>query len=155
MRIKVITTEFNSIDFANGWRNANDVGHALAVFEIMGQHLKNPQIKAALFWNTRWITNTTSPQNIDDALDKNSNMNANGLALSIWGNNLLQKLINATSTGTGTNFIKVFSDYDDIRNTLNIFLINKDNINRPIKLNIPNYFSNPFYQRYQYNSSIG
>ncbi len=153
LRIKVITTEFNSIDFGNGWSNANDVGHSLVAFEIMGQHLKNSQVEAALFWNTRWVTNTTSPQNIYDALDKNSNMNANGLALSIWGNNLLQKLINATSTGTGNNFIKVFSDYDDITNKLNIFLINKDNINRTINLNISNYFSNPFYQRYQYNGA--
>ena len=29
LRIKVITTEFNSIDFGNGWSNANDLGHAL------------------------------------------------------------------------------------------------------------------------------
>jgi hypothetical protein len=153
LRIKVITTEFNSIDFGNEWSNANDVGHALVAFEIMGQHLKNPQVDAALFWNTRWVTNTTSPQNIYDALDKNSSMNAIGLALSIWGNNLLPKLINATSTGTGNNFIKVFSDYDDITNKLNIFLINKDNVSRTVNLNVSNYFSNPFYQRYQYNGA--
>ena len=153
LRIKVITTEFNSIDFGNGWSNANDVGHALVAFEIMGQHLKNAQVDAALFWNTRWVTNTTAAQNICDALDKNSNMNANGLALSIWGNNLLPKLINAISTGTGNNFIKVFSDYDNMTNKLNVFLINKDNISRTVNLNISNYFSNPFYQRYQYNGS--
>ncbi len=152
-RIKVISTEFNSIDFGNGWNNANDVGHSLVAFEIMGQHLKNPQIEAALLWNTRWVTNTTSAQSIYDALDKNSNMNANGLALSIWGNNLLPKLINATSTGTGSNFTKVFSDYDDLTNKLNVFLINKDNISRVINLDISNYFSNPFYQRYQYKGS--
>ncbi|MEP6583053.1 MAG: T9SS type A sorting domain-containing protein [Ginsengibacter sp.] len=152
-RIKVITTEFNSIDFGNGWSNANDVGHALVAFDIMGQHLKTPQIDAALFWNTRWVNNTTSPQDIDDALDKNSSMNANGLALSIWGNNLLPKLINATSSGIGSNFIKVFSNYDDITNRLNIFLINKDNVSRTVNLNISNYVSNPFYQRYQYAGS--
>ena len=152
-RIKVISTEFNSIDFGNGWNNANDVGHSLVAFEIMGQHLKNPQVDAALFWNTRWITNTTSAQNIYDALDKNSNMNASGLALSIWGNNLLPELINATSTGTGNNFIKVFSDYDNVTNKLNIFVINKDNISRTINLDISNYFSRPFYQRYQYNGT--
>ncbi len=152
-RVKVITTEFNSIDFGNGWSSSNDVGHALVAFDIMGQHLKNPQVDAALFWNTRWTTNTTSPQNLYDALDKNSNMNANGLALSIWGNNLLPKLISATSTGTGNNFIKVFSDYDDLTNKLNIFLINKDNISRTVNLNISNYITNPFYQRYQYSGA--
>lgn len=153
LRIKVISTEFNSIDFGNGWNNANDVGHALVAFEIMGQHLKNPQVDAALFWNTRWITNTTSGQSIYDALDKNSNMNASGLALSIWGNNLLPELINAASSGTGSNFIKVFSDYDNVTNKLNIFLINKDNISRTINLDISNYFSRPFYQRYQYSGA--
>ncbi len=153
MRIKVISTEFNSIDFGNGWANTNDVGHSLVAFEIMGQHFKNPQIDAALFWNTRWVNNTTSPQDIYDALDKNSYMNANGLALSIWGNNLLPKLINVSSTGTGNNFIKAFSDYDDQTNKLNVFLINKDNISRTINLDISNYLSNPFYQRYLYNGS--
>lgn len=153
LRIKVITTEFNSIDFGNGWSNANDVGHSLVAFEIMGQHLKNPQVDAALFWNTRWINNTTSPNEIYDALDKNSNTNANGLALSIWGNNLLPKLINAASTGTGNNFIKAYSNYDGITNKLNVFLINKDNVSRTVSLNISNYISNPFYQRYQYKGA--
>ncbi len=153
MRIKVITTEYNAIDFGNGWSNVNDVGHSLVAFDIMGQHLENPQVDAALFWNTRWITNTTSPQNVDDALDENSNMNGNGLALSIWGNNLLPKLVDAISTGTGNNFVKAFSVYDDITGKLNIFLINKDNSSHAINLNISNYFSSPFYQRYQYSGA--
>ena len=152
-RIKVITTEYNAIDFGNGWTNSNDVGHSLVVFDIMGQHLKNPQIESALFWNTRWVTNTTSPQNIDDALDKNSNLNASGLALSIWGNNMLPELLNVSSTGSGNNFIKVFADYDNVTNKLNVFMINKDNIDRKINFDISNYITTPFYQRLQYKGT--
>ncbi|MEP7252772.1 MAG: T9SS type A sorting domain-containing protein, partial [Ginsengibacter sp.] len=153
LRIKIITTEYNAIDFGNGWTNTNDVGHSLVVFDIMGQHLKNPQIESALFWNTRWVTNTTSPQNIDDALDKNSNLNASGLALSIWGNNMLPELLNASSTGSGNNFIKVFADYDDATNKLNLFMLNKDDIDRTINFDISNYIASPFYQRLQYKGT--
>jgi len=135
-RIKVITTEYNAVDFSGVWANSNDVGHALVSFETLGQNLSNPIVDAALFWNTRWINNNTEPKHAYDALDQNSTLNANGMAISIWGNNLLPKLVSSVSSEAGSNFVKTFSVYDDASKKLNVFVINKDNTARNLNINI-------------------
>lgn len=56
-RIKVAMTETNAIDFGTGWSNTNDIGHALVVFDLIGQHLKKPEVIFTQLWNTRWIDN--------------------------------------------------------------------------------------------------
>lgn len=149
-RIKVISTEFNAIDFNGAWPNNNDLGHALVAFETMGQHLENPMIDAALFWNTRWVNNISSTNNIDDVLKSNSNMNANGLALSIWGNGLLPALVETVRSGTGNEFLRTYAVYDETFNKLNVFVINKDNVQRTIDLTINNYSSLPFCTRFEF-----
>ena len=90
-RLKIITTEFNSMDWSGTWPDNNDLGHALVSFEILGEHLKNPLIECTNFWNTRWVNNATSNNHIYDALNKNGDLNANGRAIAIWGNYLLKK----------------------------------------------------------------
>ncbi|MDA3960729.1 MAG: hypothetical protein PF961_08055 [Planctomycetota bacterium] len=54
-RISIALTETNAIDYAGGWEDRNDLGHALAVFEIIGQHLRFANVERVIPWNTRWI----------------------------------------------------------------------------------------------------
>ena len=152
-RIKVISTEFNSIDFNNGWENSNDLGHALVAFETMGQHLENKMVDAALLWNTRWVNNISSEDKIDDVLNSNSQMNANGLALSIWGNYLLPQLIESTRSGSGNEYLRTYAVYDEIFNKLNVFILNKDNIDRSVDLTIKNYSALPFCTKYEFKGT--
>ncbi|HYG74310.1 MAG TPA: chitobiase/beta-hexosaminidase C-terminal domain-containing protein, partial [Planctomycetota bacterium] len=56
-RIKVTVSELGAHDWANAWANQNDIGHALVLFDIVGQHLKKTQVDYVQFWNTRWIDN--------------------------------------------------------------------------------------------------
>ncbi|HVG13518.1 MAG TPA: T9SS type A sorting domain-containing protein [Chitinophagaceae bacterium] len=151
-RIKIITTEYNATDFSEIWANTNNVGHALVSFETLGQNLSNPMVEAALFWNTRWINNNTDPKHAFDALDANSALNANGTALSIWGNNILPQLVSSVTTDAGSNFVKTFSLYDNASKKLNLLVINKDNAARDVSINIPG-LSGSFLSRYEFKGN--
>ncbi|MBN1671133.1 MAG: carbohydrate binding domain-containing protein [Kiritimatiellae bacterium] len=57
-RIKVALTEINAVDWADGgWENVNDLGHALVLFDMLGQHLMIPELLFTQVWNTRWVEN--------------------------------------------------------------------------------------------------
>jgi alpha-L-arabinofuranosidase len=133
--IKVIVSEYNSIDWNNAWPNNNDLGHALVNFQMFGDQIKIPKVDDAYLWNTRWVTNVSKPQDIYDALEANGNLNATGKALAMWGNNLLDKFVFSSNSG----FINSFASADSSGNNLNIFLINKDYMSHSVTINIANY----------------
>jgi alpha-L-arabinofuranosidase len=120
-RIKIMVTEFNAIDWSGSWANTNDLGHALFCFEMLGQHLNNPDIISANFWTTRWVKNTLATS-VNDALDSYGNLTATGKSLAIWGNYLLQQMVHTTSTAT----VRTFACLDPDTAKLNVFLLNKD-----------------------------
>jgi alpha-L-arabinofuranosidase len=122
-RLKVITTEFNSIDYSGAWVSSNNLGHALTTFEIMGEQLKNPNVYFSCFWNTRWVNNATNPSDLFDALTKDGNFTTAGLAHSIWGKFLYNSMI-ATSGNTTT--LRSFASFDSDNQKLLIYIINKD-----------------------------
>jgi alpha-L-arabinofuranosidase len=121
-RLKIIVTEFNTIDWSDTWENKNDLGHALLCFEMLGEHLKKPIIHSAIFWNTRWVSNTSEDHQVSDAVDKEGRLQANGKALAIWGNYLLKQMISTRSVGV----IRTFASLDRSTRKLNVFLINKE-----------------------------
>jgi alpha-N-arabinofuranosidase len=118
--IEVIVSEFNAIDWGtNGWSNAhNDLGHALVVFQILGDHLEKRRLHNSFYWNTRWINESIE---IYNGIDFEGNLNATGTAISIWGNFLLDKLISSGETDS----IRTFATKSDDQKKLNIFLLNK------------------------------
>lgn len=146
-RIKVMATEFNAIDFSDEWVNTNDVGHALVTADILGQCLKFDKVESMLFWNTRWITNVTIPEHVYDALNKNSTVNANGLMLSVWGNNTLSSMVSASEDGP----IKTYAFYDKLSAKLNIILINKDNVSQPVNVSVAGFTSGASLARWEYS----
>ena len=56
-KLKVALTETNAITFGNGWEETNDLGHALAVFDIFGANLELEKLESIHLWNTRWQDN--------------------------------------------------------------------------------------------------
>lgn len=145
-RIKVIATEFNSIDWSGTWVSSNDLGHALVSFEMIGRCLEKEQVEAALFWNTRWVNNTSNADDLYDALDKNSGMNANGKMLSVWGDIILPRMVHTTEEG----FVKTFAYNDSSSNKLNIVLINKDNIRRDVNVSLSGYLHQSAGERWEF-----
>jgi hypothetical protein len=144
-RIKIMVTEFNAIDWSGTWKNDNDLGHALYCFEMLGEHLKIPFIASSNFWTTRWVKNTTATHEVNDAINSYGNLNANGKALAIWGNFLLQKMINTTSAGA----IRTFASMNPFTHKLNIFLINKETTAQQTDIFLLNYLHHFSGKRWQ------
>lgn len=148
-RLKVMSTEFNSMDWQGSWPDLNDVGHALVNFEMIGEHLKNPKIEGAMLWNTRWVNNLTKPNDLYDAIDRNGNLLANGKALSIWTKNLLPKMVATTSTTK----IRSFASYNPTTMELNVFLINKETSAQNVTVNFQNYIQSASMETWEYKGS--
>ena len=56
-RIKVVVSEFAAHDFSLAWPDRNDTGHALVLFDMVGQMLRRPKIDSMLFASTHLFTN--------------------------------------------------------------------------------------------------
>jgi hypothetical protein len=149
-RIGVIESEFNSIDFtAGGWASINNLGHALCSFQMQADGLLKSKLFSACFWNTRWIENTTKPQNLFDALQENGNLNANGIGLSILGNNLLTAMVSSTA-GSG---IKSYASYNNANKNVRVFLLNKETVSKKVRINFANYLSTFSYDKWEFKGN--
>jgi alpha-N-arabinofuranosidase len=135
-RIKVIATEYNSIDWSNTWPSVNNLGHALVNFQMFGDLVVKPKLEAACMWTTRWVENAINPQSVYDAFDSEGNENAVALAIDVWGNNLLSEMVESTNNGS---VVKSYASYDDDDKRLNIFLLNKDLAVQQVDISINNF----------------
>jgi alpha-L-arabinofuranosidase len=135
-RIKVIATEYSSIDWGNAWPSNNNLGHALVNFQMFGDMVVKPKLEAACMWNTRWVQNALPSQSLYDAFDSQGNQNAVAMCIDAWGSNLLSDMVKVTNNG---NRIKSYASYNDTEKKLNIFLLNKDYSPQQVNLAIDNY----------------
>lgn len=123
-RIEIAVTETNVIDYGdNGWTNSNDLGHAVAAFDLIGQLLLQPHTSMMLLWNTRWINNDApGPLYVGDALTPDNEFSATGRAASIWSQNLGTTMVKTLSP----THLRVFSSRSKLSSdeTLQIFLVN-------------------------------
>ena len=103
-------------------------------FEILGEHLLNKRIEGAYFWNTRWV-NAEQPE--CNSLDANGNLKAAGKALSLWGNNLRDRMVKSS----GLWNVKTYASYSESNKGLTLFLINKLTGYESINISIANYHS--------------
>jgi alpha-L-arabinofuranosidase len=148
-RLKVIVSEFGSMDWQGSWADNNDIGHAIVLFDMMGQQLINSKVHSSYFWNTRWVNNATKANDIYDALNKSGGLNANGLILSVWGKHLLKQMVQASSNTQ----IRTFASRDHVTGKLNIFLINKETSAQNVNLSVSNYASSASGKRWEYKGS--
>ena len=148
-RIKIAVTEVNIIDWSGSWALDNDMGHAVALFDAVGNQLNDPRIEFSQVWNTRWVTNDSqrSPT-VWDTLDKDNNLHATGRAMSVWGQFLLDKMVAASSTP----MVKVFASYS-AGGALNLFLINKDTSARVTNVSLANFVAQTAVDRWVFEGS--
>jgi alpha-L-arabinofuranosidase len=123
-RLRVLVTETDAMDWSTGgWANINDAGHALVLFEMLNDLMKDPLIDSAMMWNTRWVKNSTDfPYQVYDAIDKYGNLNPSGRILNMWNANIQTNIVSTTST----NLVRSFASISDAKDSLVVFLINKD-----------------------------
>jgi hypothetical protein len=147
-RINVIESEFNSIDFSGGWASGNDLGHALANFKMLGDALLKPKVFNACLWNTHWIEN--NQQHLYDALNTSGGLNATGLSLSVFGNNLLSSMVR---TSGGSNIVNSYASFNADTKTLNVFLLNKELFPKKVTISFANYLSAFSYDKWEFKGS--
>jgi hypothetical protein len=131
-KLRIIVAEYGPFDWKNTWPHINDMGHTIANFEMTGEQLMRPEIEFSCFWNTRWTNNDSIEHEVWDALDRNSNLNATGYSLLLWGKSLGDKMIKTTSTV----HVRSFASMSD--NTLFIYLLNKSDGEQIASLDLGN-----------------
>jgi alpha-L-arabinofuranosidase len=149
-RLKIIVTEFGSMDWQGSWKDINDLGHAMVSFEMMGEQLKNPKVEGSYFWNTRWVNNATQNNDIYDALNRNGGFHANGLAHSLWGRFLTGgNMVQAS----GNTQIRVFANHNPATNKMNVFIMNKETSSQNVNLSLSGFASNASGKRWEYKGN--
>jgi alpha-N-arabinofuranosidase len=134
-RLMIAVTETNSVDWSGTWPHLNDMGHALALFDAFGAHLRNAKVAFTQLWNTRWLGNdTATTPSLWDALDKYNELQATGRSVAIWSQFLKETLVASSSTA----MVRSYSTYSPSTGKLTIFLINKDTVSRGTALTIKN-----------------
>ena len=140
-RIRVLSTETNAADWAasnhypdlEGWPLVNDLGHALVLFEILGQHLLHLKVDMVQVWNTRWVH--PAAKELWNTLDEQNEFNATGHAIALWGQNLEAEMVRTTSEQT----IRTFASYTPATQKLSIFVINKARTPQRAELELAHY----------------
>ena len=135
-RLKVMPSEYNAIDWSGNWENSNDLGHALCNFQMFGDMLLKPRVEALCNWNTRWTDIKEDAKTVYNALDETGNLNATGIAMEIWGKNLLNTMVSSISNHSK---VKTYASYDTLSGALNILILNKDSLNYTAHIDVDNY----------------
>ena len=140
-RIRILVTETNTFDWAatdwyqgnhTGWRWRNDLGHALVLFDLLGQHLLHPRVDGVLVWNTRWFD---SESKLEDVMDEQNALLPTGQSLGLWGEQLHTHLQAIAGQPAGP----VYVSYSPGTNALTLYLINKQFIPQSLAVDLINY----------------
>lgn len=132
-RLKIAITEYNALSWG-GWGEANDTGHALVAFDILGQQLQYPQVMFSLFWNTRWITNDSGVK-VFDALTPANAITPVGQSLALFANAMYDTMVKASSTTT----LRTFASYNTGTGALTVWVVNKKTSKQSVAVKISNY----------------
>jgi len=130
-RLSVVVAELNATDFQGHWSQSNDLGHGIVVVDMIGQLLEFERVDIGMFWNTRWMDDGT-PNSLWYALDPMNQIRPTGRAVAIWGQYLLDNLVNIERLDR----VVTWATANDDRSKLNILVVNKDDIDHPVSINL-------------------
>jgi len=133
-RLKVVITEFNSKDYAEGgWPDGNDLGHALVNFELAGQILANRDILFGMQWNTRWVDDDQA-NSLWYALGPMNETKAVGWPLRLWGRFAKDFLVEASALDK----LRAYATHSAQGDRLALFLLNKTHVRRQVTVRVRN-----------------
>ncbi|WP_116125825.1 hypothetical protein [Lewinella sp. IMCC34183] len=140
-KLFIMMTEVSAYAFDqnNPWDSGNNLGQALANFDIMGQMLEDDRVTQTLFWNSRWIDPDVAGHLPTDLFTDLNELNASGTALSLLTRELLDETVATVSSAR----VRTFATRREDNSALTIFLVNKDTDDRPVVLSLDNYFAPP------------
>ena len=143
---KIIVNEYGPFDWISLWPLNNDMGHAIACFEMTGEMLKHPRVLCSQFWNSRWLENLEDKNYAFDALHKNGSFNPTGYALAIWGNFLAKEMVYTSSPAIR---IQTFASYDAKEKQLYVYIVNKSENQEQAVLHVEGGIVDSVVQRWE------
>lgn len=135
-RIEVIAAEFGAGDFSKSkpmsqrWEG-NDLGHALVLFDMVGQFLCEPGVTTAMFWTTRWMDDA-NPVRRCYALGYHNEILPVGEPLALWGRCLHPQMVTTSRLSDASTF----ASYDPKTGQLTFAVVNKGPNRRTIAVKI-------------------
>jgi alpha-N-arabinofuranosidase len=130
--LKVIVSEFGPHTWwPHTWGNAQDLGHALFNFDLMGEELSDPDILFSLFWNTRWEGHGRNYAY--DALDDHNNFSPDGQSVALWCHYLFPQMV-TTSAARG---LITYATWNRKTDELYLDVINQTGAARTIAPELP------------------
>ncbi len=134
-RIEIAITELNSADWFghpknSGWKHHNTLGHALVLFEMIGDYVCCRDLAFAQLWNTRWVKNDSAeiPQ-LWDALDPQNRLQPTGRALAIWHQFMPETMLRVRSADGLSAYAGLRADGSTV-----VMLINRTKAEKNVKL---------------------
>jgi alpha-N-arabinofuranosidase len=120
-RIELLVTETNSADWLerDGWPHKGNIGHALVLFDMLGQYLQYEDVRVVQIWNTRWVDYKEKDE-LWDALTDDNSVSVIGQAMELW-----QRAGTHWLKATQTSGIRCFATWEPSSNRVNVFLINR------------------------------
>ncbi|MEM8677103.1 MAG: hypothetical protein AAGF83_25100 [Cyanobacteria bacterium P01_G01_bin.67] len=118
-----------------GFTHSNNTWKMLHNFEMQGGTLSFNQVDYVHFWTSRWLE--ADPYAADNsAFDDNYQLTPMGYSLKVWNTFLKQKLVFSTKA-VGT--VRSWASYDPEDDSLNIFVLNKDQARQKASISLNNY----------------
>ena len=144
--IRLNVTENSS--FNPGKEHWNNTWKTLHNFEMLGNTICFNQLDYYHFWISRWLDKNSYFADIS-AFDSNYKLMPMGFPLKIWGNFLKKKMVFSSKSGT----IRSWASYNPDDNSLNVFLLNKDEVPQNVSITLDNYTGSTQNERWALKGS--
>ncbi len=120
---------------ANGpGTHRNNTWKMLHNFELLGNNILFNRVDYYHFWVTRWFNR--NPYSVaTSAFDPSYKLMPMGYPLKVWGNFLKKKMVSSSKSGK----IRSWASYDPDDKSLNVFLLNKDEVSQDVSITLDNY----------------
>ncbi len=131
--LRLNVTENSS--FNPGVSHTNNTWKMLHNFEMLGQTLRFDRVDYVHFWTSRWLEKDAYSEDFS-AFDSNYKLMAMGYPLKVWNNFLKKKMVYSTKQ---VGVIRSWASYDPDDKSLNVFLLNKDEVSQDVSITLDNY----------------
>ena len=128
--IAVMETSATGFSKTTEWSGTNNLGQALANFDILAQLAQDERVNIIQFWNSRWLPPYGDESHSYDLFTSTNELNASGKVLSILTDELLDGMVATESTDR----VRTFATQSTDEQQLTVFLLNKDTLASPTEL---------------------
>ena len=138
-RLFIVMTETSATGFnpnATEWDTGNNLGQAIANFDILATVASDPRVRFVQYWNSRFIAPDDGISHTYDLFTATNELNASGQALTVLTGELLDEMVAAT---TESAELSTFATRSRDGEQLTVMLVNKGREVTAASLSIDNF----------------